>query len=191
MIYLRLLFEFLKAGLFTVGGGLAALPFLEDIAVKTGWFSVAQLTDMIAISESTPGPIGINMATYAGFTTGGPLGSVIATLGFMIPSVIIITIVSKFIQKFNENKIVKGAFYGLRAASVALISTAAVNATTKSVLFNLDAYKATKVFTDLISIPGLILAVVAFVVLKKWNPHPIFILAGTAVVGILLKFAGV
>lgn len=191
MIYLRLLFEFLKAGLFTVGGGLAALPFLEDIAVKTGWFSVAQLTDMIAISESTPGPIGINMATYAGFTTGGIFGSVVATLGFMIPSVIIVTIISRFIQKFNENKIVKGAFYGLRAASVALISTAAVNATTKSVLFNLDAFKTSKIFTDLVSIPGLILAVAAFFVLKKWNPHPIFILAGTAVVGIVLRFAGV
>ena len=191
MIYLRLLFEFLKAGLFTVGGGLAALPFLEDIAVKTDWFSVAQLTDMIAVSESTPGPIGINMATFAGFTTGGVLGSVVATLGFMIPSVIIATIISRFIKKFNENKIVKGAFYGLRAASVALISTAAVNATTKSVLFNIDAFKLSKVFTDLISIPGLILAAAAFFVLKKWNPHPIFILAGSAGVGIVLKFAGV
>ncbi|MBQ8831271.1 MAG: chromate transporter [Oscillospiraceae bacterium] len=191
MIYLRLLFEFFKAGLFTVGGGLAALPFLEDIAVKTGWFSVEQLTDMIAISESTPGPIGINMATYAGFTTGGIFGSIVATLGFMIPSVIIITIVSKFIQKFNENKIVKGAFYGLRAASVALISTAAVNAIGESVLFDLAKYQSTGSFLDLISIPGLILAVVAFIVLKKWNPHPIFILAGSAVVGIVLKFAGV
>lgn len=190
MIYLRLLFEFLKAGLFTVGGGLAALPFLEDIALKTGWFSVEQLTDMIAISESTPGPIGINMATYAGFTTGGILGSIVASLGFMIPSIIIATIISGFIQKFNKNKIVKGTFYGLRAASVALISTAAVNAVTKSVLFDLEAFKATKLFTDLISIPGLIIAALAFFVLKKWNPHPVFILAGTAVVGIVFKFAG-
>jgi len=191
MIYLRLLFEFLKTGLFTVGGGLAALPFLEEIAIKTGWFPVEQLTDMIAISESTPGPIGVNMATYAGFTVGGVLGSIVATLGFIIPSLIIATIISKFIQKFNQNKIVKGAFYGLRAASVALITTAAVNATTKSVLFNLDAFKASSLFTDLVSIPGLIMAVAAFLVLKKWNPHPVFILAGTAVVGIVLRFAGV
>lgn len=190
MIYLRLLFEFFKAGLFTFGGGLAALPFLEDIAIKTGWFTVEQLTDMIAISESTPGPIGINMATYAGFTTGGILGSVVATLGFMIPSIIIVTIISGFIKKFNENKIVKGTFYGLRAASVALISTAAVNAITKSVLFDLKAFQTTKLFTDLISIPGLILAAAAFFVLKKWNPHPVFILAVSAVVGILFKFAG-
>lgn len=191
MIYLRLLYEFFKAGLFTVGGGLAALPFLEDIAVKTGWFAVEQLTDMIAISESTPGPIGINMATYAGFTTGGIFGAVTATLGFMLPSVIIITIISKFIEKFQDNKLVSGAFYGLRAASVALIATAAVNAATKSVLFDLEAYKLTNVLTDLISIPGLIIAIAAFFVLKKWNPHPIFILAGSAVVGIVFKFAGV
>lgn len=190
MIYFRLFYEFFKAGLFTVGGGLAALPFLEDIAVKTGWFAVEQLTDMIAISESTPGPIGINMATYAGFTTGGIPGAVIATLGFMLPSVIIITVISKFIQKFNDNKLVKGTFYGLRAASVALIATAAVSAVTKSVLFDISAFSESHVFTDLISIPGLLLAVAAFFVLKKWNPHPIFILAGSAVVGIIFKFAG-
>ena len=117
MIYFQLFWEFLKVGLFTVGGGLASLPFLYDISDKTGWFSHAQLADMIAISESTPGPIGINMATYVGFTSAGVLGSVLATLGFIIPSIIIVSIVSRFLKKFSENKFVKGAFYGLRAVS--------------------------------------------------------------------------
>ena len=79
MIFLRLFYEFFKAGLFAVGGGLATLPFLQDIADKTGWYTQAQLADMIAVSESTPGPIGVNMATYVGFTVGGVPGAVIAT----------------------------------------------------------------------------------------------------------------
>ena len=112
MIYLELFLEFLKVGFFTVGGGLASLPFLEDMAEKTGWFTTAQLADMIAISESTPGPIGINMATYVGFTTAGIGGAVLASLGFIVPALIIAGTVSRFLKKFSENKFVKGAFYG-------------------------------------------------------------------------------
>ena len=89
MVYLRLFFEFFRAGLFAVGGGLATLPFLYEISDKTGWFTHQQLADMVAISESTPGPIGVNMATYVGFTTGGLLGSVVATLGLIAPAAII------------------------------------------------------------------------------------------------------
>ena len=108
MIYFQLFFEFLKVGLFTVGGGLASLPFLEDIAENTGWFTTKQLADMIAISESTPGPIGINMATYVGFTTAGIGGAIIASLGFIVPALVIAGTVSRFLKKFNENKFVKG-----------------------------------------------------------------------------------
>ena len=118
MIYLRLFLEFCKVGLFSVGGGLATIPFLTDLGERTGWFTSGQLADMIAISESTPGPMGVNMATYVGFTSGGPLGGVIATLGLVFPSVIIILIISKFLQKFRQSKVVDGVFYGLRAASV-------------------------------------------------------------------------
>ena len=92
MIYLQLFFEFFKAGLFAIGGGMATLPFLYDISDKTGWFTYGQLADMVAISESTPGPIGVNMATYVGFTTAGISGSVIATLGLITPSIIIIPV---------------------------------------------------------------------------------------------------
>lgn len=95
MIYLQLFYEFFKAGLFAVGGGLATLPFLHEISEKTGWFSIAELMDMIAVSESTPGPIGVNMATYAGFSTAGILGSLAATIGLVFPSVVIIIFVYK------------------------------------------------------------------------------------------------
>ena len=87
MIFLQLFYEFFKTGLFAVGGGLATLPFLEDISQRTGWFTSAQLADMLAISESTPGPIGVNMATYVGFETAGILGSLCATVGLVMPSV--------------------------------------------------------------------------------------------------------
>lgn len=189
MIYLQLFWEFLKVGLFTVGGGLASLPFLYDISDKTGWYTHAQLADMVAISESTPGPIGINMATYVGFTSAGILGSVLATLGFIIPSIIIVSIVSKFLKKFNENKFVKGAFYGLRAVSVALICSALVSVV-KISLINIPLFQETGAILDLISIPGILLAAACYFVLKKWNPHPVVILGGSAVVGILLGFVG-
>lgn len=189
MIYLQLFWEFFKVGLFTVGGGLASLPFLYDISDRTGWYTHAQLADMIAISESTPGPIGINMATYVGFTSAGVVGSVLATLGFIIPSIIIVSIVSRFLKKFNENKLVKGAFYGLRAVSVALICAALVSVV-KISLINIPLFHETGAILDLISIPGILLAAACYFVLKKWNPHPVFVLGGSAVVGILLGFVG-
>ena len=189
MIYLQLFWEFFKTGLFTVGGGLASLPFLYDISDKTGWFSHAQLADMIAISESTPGPIGINMATYVGFTSAGILGAVIASIGFIIPPLIIASIVSRFLKKFNENKFVKCAFYGLRAVSVALVCAALVSVLEIS-LINIPLFSETKNFFDLVSIPGIILAIVCWFVLKKKNPHPVVILGMSAAAGIAFGFLG-
>ena len=127
MIFLSLFYEFFKAGLFAVGGGLATIPFLKEISAKTGWFTLSQLTDMIAISESTPGPMGVNCATYVGFETAGILGSIIATIGLITPSVIIIILISKILEKFRNNRYVDAAFFGLRAASVALIAEAGIS----------------------------------------------------------------
>ena len=101
-IYLQLFIEFFKAGLFAVGGGMATIPFLYDISDRTGWYTHAQLIDMIAISESTPGPIGVNMATYVGFSTAGIPGSVIATLGLITPSIIVILIIAGFYNAFKN-----------------------------------------------------------------------------------------
>ncbi len=102
MIYIQLFYEFFKTGLFAIGGGMATLPFLYDMADKTGWFTAEQLSDMIAISESTPGPIGVNMATYVGYTTGGVIGGIIATIGLITPSIIIIIIIAFFLKSFRE-----------------------------------------------------------------------------------------
>ena len=127
MMLLRLFWEFFKIGLFAVGGGMATIPFLYDLSDRTGWFTYTQLADMIAISESTPGPIGVNMATYVGYEMSGDLGSISTTLGFVAPSIIIIVIVSIFLQKFRDNRYVESAFYGLRPASSGLIASAALS----------------------------------------------------------------
>ena len=122
MIYLQLFYEFFKTGLFAVGGGLATLPFLYDMADRTGWFTRPQLADMLAVSESTPGPIGVNMATYVGFVTRGIPGAIISTLGLVTPSVIVILIIAAFLKAFRHNRYVEAAFYGLRPASTAMVA---------------------------------------------------------------------
>ena len=124
MILLQLFWEFCKTGLFAVGGGLATIPFLYDMSDRMGWFSHSDIADMIAISEATPGPIGVNMATYAGFLNGGLPGSVIATLGLITPSIIVILIIAAFLSRFEKSKVVQNAFCGLRVASAALITSA-------------------------------------------------------------------
>ena len=134
MILLRLYFEFAKVGLFAVGGGLATIPFLQNMGANTGWFTSTDLTTMIAVSESTPGPMGVNMATYVGFETAGLPGAVIATLGLITPSIIIIMIIAGFLQKFRQSKTVDAIFQGLRPASTALIAAAGLSVA-MSVLF--------------------------------------------------------
>lgn len=124
MIYLRLYFEFFRTGLFAVGGGLATMPFLYHMSDTTGWFTYAQLADMIAVSESTPGPMGVNMATYVGYTVGGVPGAVVATLGLISPSILVILIIARFLERFRSARAVEAVFYGLRPASCALIAAA-------------------------------------------------------------------
>ena len=121
MIYLTLFIEFFKIGLFAIGGGLATIPFLFQLTEKFSWFSVEDLTNMIAVSESTPGPLGVNMATYAGIKAAGSLGGVIATTGLVLPSLIIIILISKVLEKFKSNSLISSAFYGLRPAVAAMI----------------------------------------------------------------------
>ena len=124
MIYFQLFWEFFQTGLFAVGGGMATLPFLYSISDRTGWFTHQQLADMIAVSESTPGPIGVNMATYVGYVTAGVPGAIITTLGLITPSIIVILIVAAFLHAFRDNKYVNSVFYGLRPASTAMITAA-------------------------------------------------------------------
>ena len=191
MIFLRLFWEFFKTGLFAVGGGMATLPFLYDMAEKTGWFTAAELADMIAVSESTPGPIGVNMATYVGFTTAGVPGAVIATLGLVTPSVIIILIIARVLQQFRQNKLVDAAFYGLRPCSVGLIAAAGL-LVVKVALLHTDFYFQTGRLAELVNWKALALAAV-LIVLTRWvkpvkKLHPIFFILGSAVVGVVFSF---
>jgi len=186
MIYLRLFFEFFKTGLFAVGGGLATIPFLQDIGVRTGWFTNADLTTMIAVSESTPGPMGVNMATYVGFETAGLPGAAAATLGLITPSVIVILIIAGFLHKFRQSKAVDAVFYGLRPASTALIAVAGLNVALS--VFVLVGGAAEHTFQP--NWPAIVIAAVIFVCmrlkpLKKL--HPILFIAAAAAVGVLLQ----
>ena len=186
MIYLRLFYEFFKTGLFSVGGGLATLPFLYEMSTKTGWFTTADIADMIAVSESTPGPIGINMSTYAGFTTGGVLGGVVASIGLAVPSVIIILIIAKFLEKFRNNRFVEGAFYGLRPASIAMITAAGLNVA-RVALVNMDALAAGN-YGEFFLWKAIMLGVVVFIGQRKLKWSPVIFIAIAAVVGIVFQF---
>ncbi len=187
MIYLQLFFEFFKIGLFAIGGGLATMPFLEKLSKSTGWFSHLDLTNMIAISESTPGPIGINMATYTGYTTAGIPGAIVATLGEVLPSIILVLIVARFLKSFSENQIVKSVFYGLRPASVGLIAAAGFSVL-KIALLNVDLYGASGNLLNLFQWKGILLGAAIYFIIKKWKPHPIVSIAISAVAGIAFGF---
>ena len=195
MIFLRLFFEFCRVGLFSVGGGLATIPFLTDLGERTGWFDPGDLANMIAISESTPGPMGVNMATYVGFHTAGVPGGVVATLGLIFPSIVIILIIAGFLQKFRQSKAVAGVFYGLRAASVALITAALLQVAKIALMFHETAgpEMAPGSFVpkyELFYWPAIILAVVIFV-LVKYSPlkklHPICFIGLAALAGVIFQ----
>lgn len=179
MLLLKLFSTFFKIGLFAVGGGLATLPFLYEIAENNDWISTADISNLVAISESTPGPLGINMATYVGFLQSGIIGSITASIALVIPSVIIIVAISKFLNKFKNNKIVGYVFYGLRAASCALIVVAGIGVA--KIAFFADGMK--NFFWQ-----GAILGVILFFAIKKFKLHPIAYIFLSAIVGIILKF---
>ena len=191
-LLLILFFEFFKTGLFAVGGGMATLPFLYDMSARhPDWFTTAQLADMIAVSESTPGPIGVNMATYVGFHTAGILGGLVATLGLAAPSVIIILIIARVLKQFRENTYVDAAFYGLRPCSVGLIAAAGL-LVVKIALFDFDAYALSGEIADLFKLKALILAAVLLVLTRAVKAtkklHPIVFILGSAIVGVLFSF---
>ncbi len=184
MLYIKLFWEFFQTGLFAVGGGMATLPFLYDISDRTGWFTHQDLADMIAVSESTPGPIGVNMATYAGYITSGIPGAVTATIGLITPSVIVILLVSAFLSKFHNNKYVNGAFYGLRPASSAMITAAGL------ILARVVFFGGS--FSNPVNVKAVILAAVILLLTRgvKYTEklHPTVWLVLSAAVGIIFKF---
>lgn len=187
MQYLLLFFEFFKTGLFSIGGGLATLPFLNSIAQRYDWFTVEELTDMIAVSESTPGSIGMNMATYAGFVTGGVMGGIVATIGLLLPSLVTILIIAKFMEGFSDKPAVKASFLGIRPAVCGMIGAACWQVA-REALFTDGVVAALGLTLPMVSIPALILFVLIFIGTMKLKWHPAFFILIAAVVGIVLKF---
>ena len=195
-LYLKLFWEFFKVGLFAVGGGMATLPFLKDIGTSTGWYSYTELMNMLAVSESTPGPIGINMATYVGFTVGGIPGAVIATVGEVTPSIIVILVVAAMLKRFRDSRLVANAFYGLRPASTGLIGAACVTVVLEvltHVTVQTTAGSLVNTFqlaqgSGLLNVRGLLLAAVLLVLTNWVKPtkglHPIVFILLSALVGI-------
>lgn len=184
-VYLLMFMEFFKVGLFSIGGGLATLPFMFELTEKYTWFTAEELTNMIAVSESSPGPIGVNMATYVGNTTGGVVGGIMTTLALVLPSLIVILIVATVLQKFKESKMVKNLFYGLRAAVAGLLALSVLSVFSENFIVS-DA-------KDILSMVDLkkvsLFAVLVFGVFK-FKKHPLVYIIIGAVVGILLNFGG-
>ncbi len=185
-LLLQLFWEFFKTGLFAIGGGLATLPFLYDMQAKTGWFTLDDISNMIAISESTPGPMGVNMATYTGFTSMGVFGGIIAVAGLVTPSIIIIIIVSNILEKFKTNKYVQYAMYGLRAASVGLISVAGLRVA-EAAFLRTQLYQQTGSIMDLLNLKAFIFGVILYIVYKKTDKHPIIYIIASGVIGVILS----
>lgn len=189
MIYLRLFFEFFCTGLFSVGGGLATIPFLQDMGQRTGWFTNHELADMIAVSESTPGAMGINMATYVGYTSGGIPGGIIATLGLIAPSILVILIIAAFLKRFRDSKYVEAVFYGLRPASSALIAAAGWSVVAISLL-NIEGWRADGNLLTLFNLPCILLAgLVLLLTHLKYTEklHPVVWILLAAVAGIVFQ----
>ena len=188
MIFLQLFYEFFKAGLFAIGGGLATLPFLKQISLRYPWFTPNDLMDMIAVSESTPGPMGVNSATYAGFHAASIPGAITATCSLVLPSVIIIILVSRALDKFRDSPLVKNGFYGLRPASAGLIFGAMFTVFAGSLL-HLDLWSGPESLLSVLNYRAILLFLVLSVAIRKLpKVHPIVFIGVGALAGIIFQF---
>lgn len=187
MIYWKLFYSFLKIGLFTIGGGYASLPLIENEVVDSqGWLSLKEYTDIITISQITPGPIAINAATFVGTKVAGILGSIVATIGTVTPSVIIAIILAKIYYKYRSVDLMQGVLAGLRPAVVALIGSAGASLLVPAIFQS----GGISLFGVNINIVALSLMIVASVALRKWKIDPIWIIFICGVIGVLLSFIG-
>lgn len=183
MIYLTLFYEFFKIGLFSIGGGMATIPFLIDLSGKYGWYTTSEFANMVAISQSTPGPVGINMATYAGFQAGGIPGALTATLSLVLPALVIIMVIAKFMQNFSDNPYVKAVFNGIRPTVAALILYAVLELCKISLFTVIDSTYT----PNYISIAICIVLFGLMEIPKLKNLHPLVWIAAGAVLGIVFK----
>ena len=182
MIYLQLAWEFMKIGLFAIGGGLAGLPFLHDLVGKYDWFTLTELADMVAVAQSTPGPVGLNMATYAGYQAAGVLGGVVASLSLILPSILIALLVCRFLTRFSNSLVMAHIFTGLRPAVAGLISAIGLS------LISLAVCTGSGTFPANVSFKAFVLFVLMLPAVFIWKKHPIIYVAAGALVGIIFKF---
>ncbi|MEG0647564.1 MAG: chromate transporter [Bacteroides sp.] len=181
MLYLQLFYTFFKIGLFGFGGGYAMLSMIQgEVVTQYGWLSSQEFTDIVAISQMTPGPIGINAATYVGYTASGNVwGSVIATFAVILPSFILMLTISKFFLKYQKHPTVEFVFKGLRPAVVGLLASAAL------VLMNTENFGSPS--TDMYSfVVSVILFLIAFIGTRKFRINPILIIVACGIAGLLL-----
>ena len=190
MIYLTLFLEFLKIGLFTFGGGYAMIPLVKEVVLKHHWMSEATFLNMIGVSEVTPGPIAINMATYVGSTQAGFLGALLCTLGVVLPSFIIMLLISILLKKFMKNKYVQSALGGIKFVAVALISASALTIFA-DVLFPYSIGEHVSVSPNLIAIKMFVIIIAGYFLLKlvlKRKPGPILVILMSAIVGLMVNY---
>ncbi|NLK21618.1 MAG: chromate transporter [Epulopiscium sp.] len=187
MIYLLLFLEFFKIGLFSIGGGLATLPFLHQMVDKYNWITTYDLLNMIAVSESTPGPIGINTATFVGYKGGGILGSLVATLGIVAPSVIIIILIAHYYMRFSEHPYVRASLNGIRPAVVGLISAAGFEVA-KLTLLNTEQLKVGSNLLKILNYKAIILFLIILYLIQKYKKHPILFIIISGFIGVLLRY---
>lgn len=184
MTLLRFLFEFFKIGLFTYGGGLAMIPILRDVAVSNHWLSEAHFTDLIAISQATPGPIAINMATYIGFREWGILGAVLASIILVVPSFILAILLGNFLSKYRGERGIKAAFVGIKATIIGLIGTSVVQVA----LVSLYREESGSLMAPLerLDLAALLLLIFFFALMYKTQKHPIVYIVLAACIGVII-----
>ena len=186
MIYLTLFYTFFLIGLFTFGGGYAMIPMISEQVTSHGWMELSELQNFIAVSEMTPGPFAINIATFVGSQTGGVFGAVCATLGVILPSIIIIIIVAMILNKFLSNKYVKGALFGVRPIVLSLILSTAIVFLFKAVI----PYDGGKISTFNIEAFFLFVCLVEVSLIYKWKKkkamNPIVLLLLSGLLGLII-----
>lgn len=183
MMLLDLFLSFFQVGLFSIGGGLAAIPLIQNQVVDLhNWLTLTEFTDLITIAEMTPGPIAINSATFVGIRIAGPIGALVATFGCIFPSCIIVSILAYIYFKYKNLTIIQGVLAGLRPAVVALIASAGLS------ILTLALWGENGFSTDLSALNyiGLILFIAAFSVLRKWKPNPIYVMLSTGFIGCII-----
>lgn len=187
MIYIGLFFSFFQIGFFSFGGGLSTIPFLEHLSISTGWFSNIDIMNMIAISEATPGPLGMNMATYVGFISANLLGSLCALFGLLLPSLVVILAVCMAYEKIKNSQYTKKMFYGLHSASMGLIFLAFFSAFKVTCLKTEDTKNLLSMLSTIKLVPVLVIFLLFFLI-KKFEFHPLFYITLSAILGILFQF---